>query len=262
MSCYSNEGESGNEIAPWRERIVTQSPWLLSPAEWAAVRLSVLVALTATVGSLPFGVILGHLLARRQFPGKSLVETALSLPLVLPPVVTGYLLLVAFGSRGRLGQFLESSVGVRLVFTWQGAALASAVMAFPLMVRAMRVAFAGVDVRLEQAARTLGAGPIETFFRITLPLARRGVVAGTVLAFARSMGEFGATVMIAGNIPGQTQTIPLYIYSLLNTPGGMENSVPLVVASILIAATALVVSEWMERGSARGRRGRPEGTPS
>jgi molybdate transport system permease protein len=169
---------------------------------------------------------------------------------VLPPVVTGYLLLVVFGQRGWLGQFLNAWLGIRLVFTWEGAALASTVMAFPLMVRAIRVAVAGVDVRLEQAARTLGAGPMETFFRVTLPLARRGVIAGAVLAFARGLGEFGATIKIAGNIPGETQTIPLYIYSLLNTPGGIEGSTRLVAVSILLAAAALVVAEWLER---RGR---------
>jgi molybdate transport system permease protein len=224
---------------------------LLTADEWSAVRLSLLVALTATLGSLPFGIVLGRLLARRQFVGKAAVETALSLPLVLPPVVTGYLLLVLLGRRGWLGRYLHGWLGVSLVFTWQGAALASAVMAFPLMVRAIRLAFAGVDPRLEQAARTLGAGPLETFFRVALPLARRGVVAGAVLAFARSLGEFGATVMLAGNIPGETQTIPLYIYTLSNSPGGMEQSVRLVVASVLIAAAALVASEWLERGAGR-----------
>jgi molybdate transport system permease protein len=227
--------------------------WSLSAGEWQAVRLSVLVALTATLASLPFGIALGHLLARRSFPGKSVVETALSLPLVLPPVVTGYLLLVAFGQHGWIGRVFAGWFGIRVVFDWKGAALASAVMAFPLMVRAMRVAFAGVDERLEQAARTLGAGPVETFCRITLPLARRGVISGATLAFARSMGEFGATIMIAGNIPGQTQTIPLYIYTLMNAPGGMENSTSLVVVAILIAASALIVAEWLDPTS--GERG-------
>jgi len=221
--------------------------WFLTSGEWSAVWLSLLVSVTATAVSLPFGVALGCLLARRQFAGKGVVETVLSLPLVLPPVVTGYLLLVAFGRQGWVGQHLEDWFGVSLVFTWEGAALASAVMAFPLMVRAIRLAFAGVDVRLEQASRTLGVGPLRTFFRVSLPLARRGVIAGTVLAFARSMGEFGATVMIAGNIPGETQTIPLYIYSQLNEPGGMAGSARLVVVSILIAATALIASEFLER---------------
>jgi molybdate transport system permease protein len=226
--------------------------WLLTPGEWMAVRLSLQVALTATVLSLPFGILIGYLLARKQFVGKSLVETTLSLPLVLPPVVTGYLLLIAFGRRGPIGQILEQWFGVTIVFTWMAAALASAVMAFPLMVRAIRLAFAEVDVRLEQAARTLGAGRLETFFRISLPLARRGVVAGSVLAFARSIGEFGATIMIAGNIPEVSQTIPVYIYTLINEPGGMERSGRLVVVSILIAAAALVLAEFLDRrGGAR-----------
>jgi molybdate transport system permease protein len=222
------------------------SVWSLTPEEWSAVQLSLLVALTATAASLPFGIALGRLLARRQFAGKALLETTLSLPLVLPPVVTGYLLLVLLGRRGWLGRFMDEWFGVTVVFTWKGAALASAVMAFPLMVRSIRVAFAGVDARLEQAARTLGAGRLETFWRISLPLARRGILAGAVLAFARSLGEFGATVMLAGNIPGQTQTIPLYVYSAVNSPGGMEQSSRLVVVSVLIAAAALVASEYLE----------------
>jgi molybdate transport system permease protein len=221
---------------------------LLTPVEWEALHLSLRVALTATAVSLPAGVALGYLLARRQFWGKALVETLLNLPLVMPPVVTGYLLLVLLGRKGLLGQYLDRWFGVSLAFTWQGAALASAVMAFPLMVRAVRVAFAAVDPRLEQAARTLGAGRYETFFRVSLPLARRGVIAGAVLAFARGLGEFGATIMLAGNIPGQTQTIPLLIHSQSASPGGLEASARLVVASVLIAAAALVVAEWLERG--------------
>ena len=220
---------------------------MLTPAEWSAVRLSLQVALTATCAALPFGIVLGYLLARRQFLGKSLVETVLSLPLVLPPVVTGYLLLICLGRRGLIGQYLEQWFGVSIVFTWKGAALASAVMAFPLMVRAIRLAFSEVDSRLEQVARTLGAGRIETFFRVSLPLARRGIIAGSVLAFARSIGEFGATIMIAGNIPDETQTIPLYIYTLINSPGGMEESGRLVLVSILIAAGALVAAEFLDR---------------
>jgi molybdate transport system permease protein len=227
--------------------------WLLTAEEWAALRLSLLVALTATFVSLPLGVAAGWLLARRRFRGKAAVETLLNLPLVLPPVVTGYLLLILFGRKGWPGRWLYDWLGVSLVFNWKGAALASAVMAFPLMVRAIRLSFAGVDVRLEQAARTLGAGPFEVFRRVSLPLARRGVIAGAVLAFARSLGEFGATVMLAGNIPGETQTVPLFIYSQLNAPGGMERSVRLVVACIVIAAAALVLSEALERGSAARR---------
>ncbi len=221
--------------------------WQLSPEEWDAVWLSLKVALSATLFSLPLGVGLGYLLARRHFWGKSLVETFLSLPLVLPPVVTGYLLLVLLGRRGWIGSYLDAWFGLHLVFTWKAAALASAVMAFPLMVRSIRVAFAEVDLRLEMAARTLGAGRLETFWRISLPLARRGILAGSVLAFARSIGEFGATVMIAGNLPGETQTIPLFIYSQANSPGGMEQSARLVVACVGIAVIALTLSEFLER---------------
>ena len=227
------------------------SGWLLSPDEMSAVLLSLLVAATATLISLPVGVGLGYLLARKQFPGKSAVETALFLPLVLPPVVTGYLLLVTFGRKGWIGQYLDQWFGFSVAFTWKGAALASAVMAFPLMVRAIRLAFSGVDARLEQVARTLGAGKCETFLRISLPLARRGIIAGAVLAFARSIGEFGATIMIAGNTPGDTQTIPLYIYTLIGSPGGMEQSSRLVVVAILIAGGALALSEFVDRRGSR-----------
>jgi molybdate transport system permease protein len=227
------------------------SGWLLTPDETSAVLLSLLVAVTATLASLPFGVGLGYVLARKQFPLKSAVETALFLPMVLPPVVTGYLLLVTFGRKGWIGQYLDGWLGLSIVFTWKGAALASAVMAFPLMVRAIRLAFSGVDMRLEQVARTLGASKSETFLRVSLPLARTGIIAGAVLAFARSIGEFGATIMIAGNIPGETQTIPVYIYSLLNSPGGAEQSSRLVVVAILIAGVALVLSEFIDRRGSR-----------
>jgi len=221
--------------------------WRLSAEEWTALGLSLQVAVVATLAGLPPAIAIGYLLARRDFVGKSAVETVVYLPLVLPPVVTGYLLLVAFGQRGIVGGWLAAWFGVRLVFDWKGAALASAVMAMPLMVRTIRLAIADVDVRLEHAARTLGAGPIETLLRVTLPLARRGLIAGSVLGFARSLGEFGATVMIAGNIPGETQTVPLYIYSTLNVPGGIEQSMRLVVVSVLLSAGALAVSERLER---------------
>jgi molybdate transport system permease protein len=225
----------------------------LTVEEASAVRLSVQVAITAVAVSMPIGVALGWLLARRDFFGKAAIETVLNLPLVLPPVVTGYLLLIAFGTQGALGRFLQDTLGIGVVFTWKGAALASAVMAFPLMVRAMRISFAEVDVRLEDAARTLGAGPLDTFFTITLPLARHGVIAGAVLAFARSMGEFGATIMIAGNIPDETRTVPVYIYNQLNSPGGAEQSTRLIAVAIAIASIALVLGEVLER---RGRRRR------
>jgi molybdate transport system permease protein len=221
--------------------------WRLTTQEWWAIWLSLKVAFTATSVSLPFGIGFGHLLARRQFWGKNLVETFLSLPLVLPPVVTGYLLLVLLGRQGWIGSCLDQWLGIRIVFTWKAAAVASAVMAFPLMVRSIRVAFTEIDRRLEIAARTLGAGRLETFARISLPLARRGILAGTLLAFARSIGEFGATIMIAGNLPGETQTIPLYIYTQANAPGGIEQSARLVIACVLIAIFALGISEFLER---------------
>lgn len=222
----------------------------LSPEEVSALRLSVQVAGVAVAASLPFGVLLGWVLARRRFAGKMLLETFINLPLVLPPVVTGYLLLVSLGRNGWIGRALEAWFGLRLVFTWQAAALASAVVAFPLMVRAIRLAFSAVDPRLEQAARTLGAGRFDAFFSVSLPLARRGIVAGCVLAFARSIGEFGATIMIAGNIPGRTQTIPLLIYDRMDSPEGMVRSWPLVIVCIVIAGGALAAGEWLERRGA------------
>ena len=219
----------------------------LSPAEWSALALSLRVAAAATLLAFPAAVFVGHQLARRRFRGKALVETLVALPLVLPPVVTGYLLLVACGTRGPIGRRLDAWFGLRLIFDWKGAAVASAVMAFPLMVRAVRSAVAEVDPRLEQAARTLGASPWGVAFRVTLPLAVRGLAAGAVLGFARSLGEFGATVMLAGNIPGETQTVPLFIYTLVNEPGGAERSVRLVLLSIIIACAALAGSERLER---------------
>ena len=223
----------------------------LTEPEWQAVQLSVRVALVAVVCSLPFGVGMGWLLARRRFPGKFAVETVVNLPLVVPPVVTGYLLLTTFGAHGWAGRYLDRWFGISFVFTWHGAALASAVVAFPLMVRTMRVAFGAVDRRLEGAARTLGAGPLDCFFSVTLPLARHGIIAGCVLAFARSLGEFGATIMIAGNIPGETRTIPLYIFTLLQSPGGVDGARRIVVISVLIAMVALAASEWYLRKEGR-----------
>lgn len=225
---------------------------MLSEGEWQAIRLSLLVALVAVGASLPFGVALGWLMARRQFRGKTVVETLLNLPLVLPPVVTGYLLLVTFGARGWIGRWLDAWFGIRIVFDWKGAALAAAVISFPLMVRAIRVAFAGVDPRYEGVARTLGAGPFDTLLTVSVPLARHGIIAGCVLAFARSMGEFGATIMIAGSIPGETRTIPLYIFNLLESPGGAQAATRIVVISVLIAAAALVFSERLERRAVGG----------
>jgi molybdate transport system permease protein len=228
---------------------------VLNAEEWQAIRLTLLVAGIAVAGSLPLGIVVGWLLARRSFPGKFLLETVINLPLVLPPVVTGYLLLITFGRNGLVGGFLEDRLGLRFVFDWKGAALASAVVGFPLLVRPIRLAFAAVDERLIQAARTLGAGPWDAFFSVLLPLARPGILSGCVLAFARSMGEFGATIMIAGNIPGQTRTIPLLIYSELEAPGGMGASLRLVVISVAIAATALLLGEILDSYGRRTLRG-------
>jgi molybdate transport system permease protein len=220
---------------------------LLSPVEWSALRLSFQIALVAALFSLPFAVAAGYVLARFKFLGKWIIEVLIDLPLVLPPVVTGYLLLVAFAPNGAIGSVLSKWLGIKIVFTWLGAALASAVVSFPLMVRAIRLAFQGVDPRFEMAARSLGASRLGAFFTVALPLARQGLIAGFVLAFARSLGEFGATIMVAGNIEGKTQTIPLAIYSLANTPDGMEGTWRLVGLSILLACAALAASEWLDR---------------
>ena len=216
--------------------------------DWAAIGYSALVAGAAVVAALPFGVALGWLLARRTFPGKFLLETALNLPLVMPPIVTGYLLLLAFGRRSWFFQ----AFGVSLAFTSVAAVLAGAVMGFPLLVRAVRLAFQGVDPRLYQAARSLGAKPLDAFWSVSLPLARNGVIAGAVLAFARGLGEFGATLLFAGSQPGR-RTLALQIYVLYEQPGdtAQERMWRLVAASIVLACAALFASEWLERRGAR-----------
>lgn len=224
---------------------------MLSPLEWTTLALSLKIAAAAVLLGLPGGIVFGYALARWSSPTKWVIETILSLPLVLPPVVTGYLLLMVLGRHGVLGGTLERVFGVRLVFTWQGAAIAAMVVSFPLMVRAIRLAFQSVDPRLEKAARTLGAGRMDVFLTVSLPLAWRGVLAGSVLAFARSLGEFGATIMIAGNIPGVTQTISLAVFSNVQRPGGMEASWRLVFVSVALAAAALAASEWLERRGSR-----------
>jgi molybdate transport system permease protein len=222
----------------------------ITPAEWEALALSVRVGVVATLVSLPGGVALGWLLARRRFPGRTAAEVTLSLPLVLPPVVTGYVLLLLFGANGALGGWL-ARIGLPIAFTWKGAALASAVLGFPLLVRTIQVAVAAVDPGLERAARTLGATPLRVFFTVTLPLARRGVLAGAFLAFARCVGEFGATITFVGNIPGETRTLPLAIFTQLQMPGGEGAALRLVLLSAAIAAAALVAGEWIRR---RGER--------
>jgi len=216
-----------------------------SPAEITAIALSVKVALVAAIASLPFGVACGWLLARRQFPGKALFDALLLLPLVMPPVVTGYVLLIAFGNQGVLGAWLREYLGIQLAFRWTGAALACAVMGFPLMVRAIRLSIEATDRRLEAAAATLGAPPWRVFLTITLPLAWPGLVAGAVLAFAKALGEFGATITFVSNIPGETQTLSSAIYGLLQVPGGEAGIWRLTAVAFAISLLALLLSEWL-----------------
>jgi molybdate transport system permease protein len=201
--------------------------------------------------SLPFGVMLAWILSRLDFPGKSLLDGLLHLPLVLPPVVIGYLLLVALGRNGLIGKILHEHFGIHIAFTWKGAVAASAVMAFPLLVRAVRLSFDAVDTRLEMAARTLGAGPWRVFFTVTLPLSIPGLIAGMVLAFARSLGEFGATITFVSNIPGQTQTLPLALYTMTQVPNGEAAAMRLCCIAIIIALLALVGTTCLEKRFAR-----------
>jgi molybdate transport system permease protein len=228
------------------------SYWLdLSPEEWTAVRLSIKVATWAMVASLPAGVLVALLLARCQFWGKSVVNGIVHLPLVLPPVVTGYLLLLTFGRRGPAGAFLAEHFGIVFSFRWTGAALACAVMGFPLMVRAIRLSIEAVDRRLEAAAGTLGAGPLWVFATITLPLIAPGVIAGMILSFAKAMGEFGATITFVSNIPGETQTLPSAIYTFTQIPNGDAGALRLTLISVAISMAALIASEALARRVAR-----------
>ncbi len=218
-----------------------------TPEEWTAIALSLQVALVATVAALPFAILAGYALARWSFPGKSVLNAVLHLPLVLPPVVTGYLLLLSFGRQGPIGGFLYDTLGITFSFRWTGAALAAGVMAFPLMLRAIRLSFETIDRRLEAASSTLGAGPVATFFLVTLPLAAPGVLAGLILCFAKALGEFGATITFVSNIPGETQTIPSAIYSYTQVPGGESGALRLAAVSTAIAFAALLVSEVLSR---------------
>ena len=231
-------------------------PDWLSPEDWRAVALSLRVSVWATLCSLPLGIWVAYVLARHDFRGKQLVNGLVHLPLILPPVVTGYLLLITFGRRGPVGGFLEQCCGLVFAFRWTGAALAAAVMAFPLMVRAIRLAIEAVDPGLEQAAGTLGASRPWVFLTVTLPLILPGVVAGAILAFAKAMGEFGATITFVANIPGQTQTLPSAIYTVLQVPGGEAQATRLVLVAIAIAMAALVLSEWVARRVAHRIAGR------
>lgn len=219
----------------------------LTPLEIEALTLSARVAFWAVLVSLPFGIAVAWLLARTRFPGKALVDALVHVPLVVPPVVIGYLLLVLLGRRGVIGAWLWDSFGVTLAFTWQGAAVASAVMGFPLMVRAIRLSLEAVDPRLEAAARTLGASPIGVFATVTLPLTSSGILAGVILAFARSLGEFGATITFVSSIPGETRTLPIALYGLTQVPGGEAAALRIVVISIALAVAALLASEAAAR---------------
>ncbi len=222
----------------------------LSPEEWQAVALSLRVAFWATLASLPLGVLTAYALARWRFPGRQLLNGLVHLPLILPPVATGYLLLLAFGTRGPLGSLLQE-VGIVFAFRWTGAALAAAVMAFPLMVRAIRLSIEAVDPKLEQASATLGASGPWVFATVTLPLVLPGILAGAILAFAKAMGEFGATITFVSNIPGQTQTLPTAIYTFLQVPGGEASALRLVVIAVAVSMAALLLSEIVARRVAR-----------
>lgn len=219
----------------------------LTPLEQEALYLSMLVSGWAVAGSLPLGIFFAWVLARLDFPGKSILDGLIHLPLVLPPVVVGYFLLVLLGRRGPVGGVLHDWFGVTLAFTWKGAAIASAVIAFPLMVRAIRLSIEGVDRGLEQAARTLGCSPVETFFTVTLPLVAPGVLTGVILCFARSLSEFGATITFVSNIPGETRTLPIALYALTQVPGGDEAAMRLCVISVVVALAALLASELLSR---------------
>jgi molybdate transport system permease protein len=223
----------------------------LTPEEWDALRLSLRVAFAASLASLPVALALAFLLARGRFAGKALLDGIVLLPLILPPVVTGYALLILFGRRGPIGAFLEEHFGLVFAFRWTGAALACAIMGLPLMVRTMRLAIEAVDRRLEAAAGTLGASPTQVFLRVTLPLIWPGALAGFVLGFAKAMGEFGATITFVANIPGETQTLPSAIYALTQTPGGEAAALRLALASVIVSLGAVLVSEWLARRAVR-----------
>lgn len=227
------------------------SLFTFSAAEIAALVLSAKVALFCTLLIAMPGVAVAWLLARKSFFGKSLLDSVVHMPLVLPPVVPGFLLLLVLGSQGLIGKWLNEAFGITIAFTWVGAVVASAVMAFPLMVRSARLAISQVDIGLEKAAQSLGANPFKVFWSVTLPLSMPGVLTGLILAFSRSLGEFGATITFVGNIEGETRTLPLAIYTYTQVPGGDLPAMRLVILSMLIAIAALMISEVLERKAAR-----------
>ena len=229
--------------------------WDFTPAELEAIHLSLKVAFWATLGSLPPGILVAYALARWRFPGRMLLDGLVHLPLVLPPVVTGYLLLLTFGKRGLIGAPLAEYLGIVFSFRWTGAALACGVMAFPLLVRAVRLSFEAVDQRLEEAAGTLGASRLWVFATVTLPMALPGLLAGIVLAYAKALGEFGATITFVSNIPGETQTLPAAIYTYTQVPGGETGALRLTLVSIGLAFATLIASELLARPVARMIRG-------
>lgn len=222
----------------------------LSPQEWNAVALSLRVSFWATLVSLPLAIFVAHMLARWTFAGRQLLNGIVHLPLILPPVVTGYLLLLTFGTQGPVGGLLQK-VGIVFAFRWEGAALAAGIMAFPLMVRAVRLSIEAVDPKLEQASATLGASRIWVFVTVTLPLILPGIIAGSILAFAKAMGEFGATITFVSNIPGQTQTLPSAVYAFLQVPGAESSAMRLVIISVVVAMSALLLSEVISKRIAK-----------
>ncbi len=226
---------------------------LLTPDELGIILLSLRVAVTSVVFSLPLAILIAYMLARFTFPGKTLFDAIIHLPLVLPPVVVGFALLVLFGKHGPVGAVLDQWFGIVFAFRWTGAALASAIMGFPLMVRAIRLSIAGIDQRLEVAARTLGGSRAWVFASITLPLALPGIITGTLLSFARGLGEFGATITFVSNIPGQTQTLPLAIYTYTQVPGGDAGALRLSLIAVVLSIVALATSEWLTRRAERAQ---------
>ncbi len=222
----------------------------LTQAEWAVLTLSMQVGVLAVALTLPPAILAAYALARWQFPGKALVNGLVHLPLVLPPVVTGFLLLIVFGPQAPLGRALDA-IGLPIAFRWSGAAVAAGVMAFPLMVRALRLSFEAVDPKLEQAAATLGASRPVIWLTVTLPLALPGLIAGVILGFAKALGEFGATITFVSNIPGETRTLPLAIYSFLQLPGGEAAAMRLVILAVIVSMGALLISEWVAMRAAR-----------